>query len=366
MLLFIYFKMSKKKEMDIEYNNIKTKLTLPDKFSEFKELCIQTFYISELRSLKMNFCYVDEDNDEVKLDEDSYEEDDARKAKFWKLLIGKIQNKKTIDPEKKEKSRKDFIAQKEALIGEAKLYKEKLFEECNKIIEVKIKQKNEEHKNDIQKIKDEYAKNLKEFKDLVDKKTKEILGKLSENTMNVYIEKSQYIEKNVIENMSKKLGEFKESRKDFEVNIDEIGNNINDTSQNVKECKEIFQDIVKESKSNFLKFIIYDVNLENNTNDLKNGINFTIKISKFEDTDINNSFLRIQTSDKTYHEDIKIDLSDVLKEQKQKEITFNPQITKAQEYLFNMVLFNQKNIISNVARLIINVNELGSNDDLLS
>jgi hypothetical protein len=30
--------MSEKKEMDIEYNNIKTKLSLPDKFSEFKEL----------------------------------------------------------------------------------------------------------------------------------------------------------------------------------------------------------------------------------------------------------------------------------------------------------------------------------------
>jgi hypothetical protein len=41
----------------------------------------------------MNFCYVDEDNDDVKLDEDSYEGSDARKAKFWKLSIGEKKKK---------------------------------------------------------------------------------------------------------------------------------------------------------------------------------------------------------------------------------------------------------------------------------
>lgn len=365
MLLFIYFKMSKKKEMDIEYNNIKTKLSLPDNFSEFKELCIQTFYISELRSQKMNFFYVDEENDDVKLDQDSYEKDDARKAKLWKLFIGENKRKKTIDTQKKEKIIKDFITKKEALIGEAKLYKEKLFDECSKIIEMKIKQKNEEHKKDIQKIKDEYAKNLKEFKDLIDKKTKENLGKISDKAIKVYTEKSQYIDKSVLETMSDKLGEFKDNKKDLEVNIGEIGNNINETSQNLKECKEIFNDIVKESKSNFLKFIIYDVNIKNNINELKNGINFKIKIRKFENTDINNSFLRIQSSDKSYHEDIKIDLNDVLKEEKEKEITFNPQINDEKDYLFNMALFNKNNIISNVAKLVLNAIELGSTSDLI-
>jgi hypothetical protein len=357
--------MSEKKEMDIEYNNIKTKLSLPDKFSEFKELCFQTFYISELRSQKIHFYYVDEDNDYVNLDEKSYENEDARKAEFWKLSIGEIKKDNSSNTKKNDQSIKEFIAQKEALLQEAKLYKEKLFGECNRIIEEKIKKKNEEHKNNIQKIKDEYTKNLKEFKDLVNKKTKEMLGKISENAMNVYIEKSQYIDKNVIENMSKKLGEFKESKKDFEVNISEIGNNINDTCQNVKECKEIFKDIVKESKSNFLKFIIYDANIKINSNELKNDIQFKIKIRKFEETDINNSFLRIQSSDKTYYKDIKIDLSDILKGEKEKEITFNPQIDKIKDYLFNMVLFNKNNIISNVARLTITVIEVGSSAYLL-
>ena len=350
--------------MDIEYNDIKTKLSLPDEFSEFKELCFQTFYISELRSQKIHFYYVDEDNDDVNLDEKSYEDEDARKAEFWKLSIGEIKKDNT---KKNEQSIKEFIAQKEALLQEAKLYKEKLFGECSRIIEEKIKKKNEEHKNNIQKIKDEYSKNLKEFKDLVNQKTKEILGKISENAMNVYIEKSQYIDKNVIENMSNKLGEFKENKKDFEVNISEIGDNINVTSQNVKDCKEIFKDIVKESKSNFLKFIIYDANIKINSNELKNDIQFKIKIRKFEETDINNSFLRIQSSDKTYYKDIKIDLSDILKgeKEKEKEINFNPQIDKIKDYLFNMVLFNKNNIISNVARLTITVIEVGSSAYLL-
>jgi hypothetical protein len=349
--------MSEKKEMDIEYNNIKTKLSLPDKFSEFKELCIQTFYISELRSQKMNFCYVDEDNDDVKLDEDSYEGSDARKAKFWKLSIGD-KKKNSSNSKKDDQSKKEFIAQKEKLIGEAKLYKEKLFGECSRIIEEKIKQKNEEHKNNIQKIKDQFEKNLKEFKNLVDKQTKEYLGKISENAMNVYIEKSQFIDKSVIDAMSMKLGEFEDSKKDLGINMEEIGKNLTDTTQNVKDCKEIFQDIVKESK--FLKFIINEAKITNNIIDLKNGVKFKIKIKRLGDIKTNNSFLRIQNSEDKKYEDIKIDLKEELKEEKEIEITFNPHITEIKEYLFNMVLINDKNIISNIARLIINVHEPGS------
>jgi len=356
--------MSEKKEMNIEYNNIKTKISLPGKFSEFKELCIKTFYISELRSQKMNLYYLDEDGDQVPLDENSYE--DARNAEFWKLVIDDKKGKNPKNSGDSQKKKQGFIAQKEKLIREAKLYKEKLFGECSRIIEDKIKQKNETHKIDIQKIKDEYAKKLKEFKNLIDNQVKELLGKISESTMKIYMEKSQYIDNKVIEDMSKKLGEFEDNKKDFDVNMGEMGDNINNTNQDVKECKEIFKDIVNQSKSNFLKYIINNVEIENNINALKGEINFKIKIKKFDDSDISNSFLRIKSSDKNNYEDIKIDLSDVSTEDTEKEITFNPNITEIKKHLFFMVLFNNKNIISNVSKLIINANELGSNDDLFS
>ena len=349
--------------MNIEYNNIKTKISLPGKFSEFKELCIKTFYISELRSQKMNLYYLDEDGDQVPLDENSYE--DARNAKFWILVIDDKKGKNPKNPVDSQKIKQGFIAKKEELIREAKLYKEKLFGECSRIIEDKIKKKNEDHKKDIQSIKDEYAKKLKEFKNLVDNQIKQLLGKISESTMKIYIEKSQLIDNSVLEDMSKKLGKFEDNKNGLDVNMGEIGDNINNTNQDVKECKEIFKDIVNQSKSNFLKYIIYDAEIENNINDLKDKINLKLKIKKFDDTDISNSFLRIKSSDKNNYEDIKIDLSDVSAEDTEKEITFNSNITEIKKYLFFMVLFNNKNIISNVSNLIIKVNEVGSNDDLL-
>ena len=348
--------------MNIEYNNIKTKISLPSKFSEFKELCIQTFYISELRSQRMDFYYIDDENDEMHLDENSYE--DARNAEFWKLVIDDKKGKNPKNSGDSLKKKQGFITQKEELIREAKLYKEKLFEECSRIIEDKIKQKNETHKKDIQKIKDEYAKKLKDFKNLVDNQVKALLGKISESTMKIYMEKSQLLDNNVIEEMSKKLGKFEDNKNDLNVNMGEIGDNINNNNQDVKECKEIFKDIVNQSKSNFLKYIIDDAEIKNNINELKNGINFKIKIKKFDNTNISNSFLRIKSLDKNNFEDIKIDLNDVSTEDTEKEITFNPKITEAKKYLFYMVLINNKNIISNLSKLVINAIELGSNDDL--
>ena len=306
--------------MDIEYNKIKTKLSLPEKFSEFKKLCIQKFYISELRSQKMIFYYVDEDNDNVNLDENSYKNEDARKAKFWKLLIEENKRKISSNSTKKDHSKKEFIAQKEALMEEAKLYKEKIFGECSKIIEIKIKQKNEEHKKDIQTIKDAYAKCLKDFKNLVDNKIKELIDKISENTMEVYMEKSKYINKKFMEIISKKLGEFEDYKKDLEVNMGEIGNNINDTYINVKECCDIFQDIILNPLLKISNFIIFDTIIENNIDDLKNDITFEIKIRKFLNTHINNSFLRILSTDLKKYEDIKIDLSDIHKKYTEKKL----------------------------------------------
>lgn len=352
--------MSTKKEMDIEYNNIKTKLSIPDKFSEFKELCIKTFYISELRSQKMEFFYIDEDNEYVMLDEGSYEEEDAKKAKFWKLSI---KGESTGPKKKNENSSKNILAQKKALLDEAKLYKEKLFEKCNSILEEKIKEKNEQHKNNIQKIKDEFSKNLKDFKNSLDKQTKEYLGKISENALNIYMEKSKLIGKDVIDNMTKNLGEFKD---DDELNIGEIGTNINDTNANVKDCKDLFQNIVKESQH--LKFIIDNVVITNNLNELK-SITFKLKIRKFSEAPIENSFIRILSKEDNKYEDIKIDLNDLDKDAKEKEITFNPQISKNKNYLFVMALLNKNNnnefnIISNPSKLTINVVEIGSNNDL--
>ena len=346
--------------MDIEYNKRKTKLSLPNKFSEFKELCIQTFYISESRSRKMNFYYVDEDNDIVNLDENSYENEDARKAKFWKLLIEEKKRKSSSNSKENKHSKKDFIAQKEALIKEAKLYKEKIFGECNRIIEIKIKQKNEEHKKDIQIIKDQYEKSLK----YLDNKLKEVLNKISERFIQFYTEKSQLIEKYVIKTMSNKLGEFEDCKKLFEVNMGEIGDNINDAYINVKECIDILCDTFLKSRFYLPKYIIYDTEIENNINELQNNARFKMKIRKFSNTVINNSFLRIQSSDNEQYEDIKIDLSYIYYEETETEITFNPNISEIKKYFFNMALFNGNNIISNVAILIINVQALNSNDDL--
>ena len=76
----------------------------------------------------------------------------------------------------------------------------------------------------------------------LDNKLKEVLNKISERFIQFYTEKSQLIEKYVIKTMSNKLGEFEDCKKLFEVNMGEIGDNINDAYINVKECIDILYD----------------------------------------------------------------------------------------------------------------------------
>ena len=65
-------------EKEILYNGIKTKLSIPKSFQEFKDLCIQTFYISKQRSEKMTFKYY-----EVVINDESFGKDDCKNSKFW-------------------------------------------------------------------------------------------------------------------------------------------------------------------------------------------------------------------------------------------------------------------------------------------
>ena len=65
--------------MEIEFLNQKIKLSLPKKYSEFIELCKQTFYISEERSKNLSFSYI-ENGEETAMEEDDYANRDSLKA----------------------------------------------------------------------------------------------------------------------------------------------------------------------------------------------------------------------------------------------------------------------------------------------
>lgn len=357
--------------MEMEYNNHKKKLSLPKNFSEFKELCIQTFYISKLRSEKMCFFYYDEDNDENQINDENYNSDDSLKATYWKLIIKEEdeeeETESQLDSKEIEDAKRELIVKKEKLVEELKNYKKKYFEKCNEIIKTRIEEKNKIHKENIQKIKDDYINNLKEFKKEIDEQRKAILEKLSENTLNVYMEKVKLIEQGVLENMREPL---KKLSSDIEEDLDvpkikEIGENIEIMKDNINECKEVFQKKLVDSQVLMIYKIDEKIEIKKQINEL-NKLEFNLNITNLKKDKISSEkfFLEINR-EKGDSELIPIDLSDIeINHSKEKKIEFNPNIKELGEFIFKISIVLNNCQISNTSILILNVNELGSNFDL--
>jgi len=76
-----------KSEIEIEYFDRKTKVSLPKEYSDFIKLCKETFYLSESRSKDMSIIYYDDEEDEIPIDEDEYNNKNARNSSFWILKL---------------------------------------------------------------------------------------------------------------------------------------------------------------------------------------------------------------------------------------------------------------------------------------
>jgi F0F1-type ATP synthase membrane subunit b/b' len=344
-------------EKEILYNGTKTKLAIPQSFQEFKELCIQTFYISKQRRENMVFKYYDEDNDEVNINDKSFGKDDCKKSKFWKLSIMEDSSGGSSDAEELEKIKKECISKKSEMLREAKLYKQKLLDECKSIIELKIKEKNKQHQDDLKKAKEGYASALKELKSKIDEQTKNLLEKISERIMNKYLENVKLVDEGVKSQLNEKIDELVNySKQRFEeINIRSIGLLINQFKYNLEDiCKgngkfypfliedEIIKEIDSPNEKFSFKFNVLNQNAENTKDEFE---------------------LEITPNDK-----IKLDLSDVEKgEIKLKSINLDKTLHELDKNSFTLKIINKDTQVSNELKLTFKIKNpeiIGTNEYL--
>ena len=337
-------------EKEILYNNQKTILSIPQSFQEFKELCIQTFYISKQRSENMVFKYYDEDKDVIIINSESFGKDDCKKAKFWILSIDD-------NTEDLEKIKKECLSRKSKMLKEANLYKQKLLEECKPIIESKINEKNKQHQDDLKMAKENYVNSLKEFKSLIDQNTKNVLAKISEKLMSKYLENVKKVDEGVKSQLNEKIDELIEySKKSFDdTDMRKIGIIINQFKENLDAIlkgkeelpflieNEIIKDVDSLNEKFSISIIVLNQNVENTNDDFE---------------------LEITPNDK-----IKLDLSGLkIGEFKLVSINLEKKIQEFEKGFFTLKIFNKNNQISNDLKLTFqlrNPEVLGTNEDML-
>jgi len=353
------------KEIEIDYLNKKTKILLPEKYSDFIESCKKTFFISESRSQLMEFSYEDEGGESYSIDEDEYNNRDSIKAKYWILKINEDEEEEEKDNNKNIKEQ--ILRMKKDIIKEVRRKKEKIFEEYNKKLKEKIKIRNEELQKNINKIKEEYINNLKQFKQELKEQNKKSIDEISDKLIKLY--------ENNLSNIGQSLkSELKSEVKDTgkicqseleEICSKDIEEEINNMNSNIKECKDYFNLKLNESK-----LINAQVEINKNKNvkiNLNEPVKFDLNIKNKTSKNLKEKYLleiRGVDDDKLYN--VNLDLSDIEPHQeKSKEIIFKPNLNIGKhEFILNVVK-DINNSISNDCILTLEIVEQGSMLDLI-
>ena len=353
--------------MEIDYLNRKTKVTLPREYDDFLELLKETFYISDTRMQNLSITYLDDDNEEITIDEDEYTNEDSRKAKFWKLIIEEGEDT-DIDI---TSIKKQLNSKKQKLIEQVKLYKDNLYEECNKIIEDGIKKRNEVQQENINKIKNEYLKELEKIKKDFNSQINSNLDLFSKNIKNVYKNKLDLIEQTVKENLETSKKELeKHINKDLDdINLKEIDKEIDNMKENIDNCIQTFNEKITESKT-FNAICQIDENISDSKvyAKSKSGVKFGLNIKNNTDKKLTGKYnLELRGFENNYEKyEVELSLSNIEpKDKKEKKITFKPSLKKEGRYKFICTIKENNKIISNECILNFTYNSIGSMNDLI-
>lgn len=350
--------MADKREMEIDYLNRKTKVTLPEKYSDFLELCKQTFYISESRSQNMFFYYYEEEV-EIPIDEEEYKNPDSRKSECWKLVIEEEEDDIVgIDLNQLENELK---LKKNQIINQTKKFKEDLFKNLAEKVKEEIIKRNEKHQEKIQKVKDEYINNLVEFRKQLNKQNEEFLNKISDTLLDVYQKNMLLIDEAVKDNIKgqmKTLGD--NCKKDLEdLDLNDIGKVNFEIKKNIQTCIDKFNKMMNDKVINMCL-----ISAKETKSNLKNEIDFQLNVKNLDNKNFNGKYtLEIRKDKEKYN--VPVDLSDINpKEEKVIEVHFKPLKKKKGEHYFDLEIKENDKSISNKSKLKLTLIEIGDNDDL--
>ena len=356
--------MSSKKEITIDYLDRKTKVLLPEKYSDFIKLCKETFYISESRSENMCLKYIDEEGDENDLDENEYTNDNVRNCSCWKLIL----NDNDSEPDEVNDTKEELITLKQKILKKAKDYKSKKLKEFNEKIEKEIQKRNDAHKKNIEALNNVYKTKIINFKEEINEMIKKSLKDISEKIMNSYNTNMELADNEIKKNLKdliKNVGNECENELN-KVNVGDIGEEIEVMKQSVGNCMNEFNDVYNKSK-NLNAICEIDKNIEQTCQISNKGVNFKLNIKNNTKQQLKGHYILDIRGFEGINENyqINLDLSDINpNEGKSKEISFNPYIKKEGRDKFTLYIKENNIIISNESELTLILNELGSMNEI--
>ena len=356
---------SKKDEMEVEFLNQKIKLSLPKQYSEFVELCKQTFYISDERSKNLSFSYI-ENGEDTPMEEDEYANSDSLKADYWVLSTNEDEEGDGEDKDMVSLAKDELKNKKKELLNEAKKFKKDLYDNYSKIIAEKIKEKNKVHEENIKKIKEDFVKHLKEIENEMNESLNKIIKEtLPKKVMNKYEESIKTINNGVKELLIPKINELNlELKKELtQINTNDINQGMNLLRSSIQNCQGVFMSKIKEAEC----CVIQKVEMQINSNGIKDGITFQLPIKKTKNVQLpNNCVLEINDDDDGDYQ-VDINLSAIKYNHEEKiEVSFNPKNIETGGHIFTLRIKQGNNNISNESELVLTITQVGDNDDLFA
>lgn len=356
--------MSSKKEITIDYLDRKTKVLLPEKYSDFIELCKKTFYISDSRSEYMCLKYIDEEGDENDLEENDYENEKVRNNPCWKLII----NDNDSEPDEVNNTKEELISIKKKILKKAKDYKLKKLKEYNEIIEKEIQKRNDAHKKNIKELKDKYKSEINDWKTEINSIIKKSLEDISQKIMNSYNTNIELVDneiKNNLKELIKNAGDECEEELN-KVNVEDIGEAIDVMKESVGNCMNEFKEAYNKS-NNYNAICEIDKTIEEKCQISKKGVDFKLNVKNKTKQNLKGNYILDIRGSEGINENyqVNLDLSDInSNEVKTKIISFNPNIEREGRYKFTLFIKENINIISNESELTLVLNELGSMNEM--
>jgi hypothetical protein len=343
-------------EIEIEYMKRKTKISLPENYEDFRNLIKKTFFITDKRLETMFVQYNDEDNDVITLDSGNYSAD-ARKAKILFL-------KEEEPSEPKGNINLDELKnQKIDLENKIENYKKQYIEHCSKVIEEGIKKRIEDHKENKLKIKKKYLSYLNSFKEKMKTEIGKLIKELKEVILKTYDDNLKVVEDNKKEAIKKSIDEFKTNfSESFDKNNqEEISKQIEDLQKKINDAKFIFLEKSRESKASVgVPFIIQEKELRIQVNSINKEVKFKLNIKKRDPKKkISKAILDLTSDSERKEIEVKLTEPSI-------NVTFTPKLLKQGDNIYEYILKENEENISNPGKLTIVYSQMGDNEDIFN
>ena len=226
--------------VEIIYLDWNEKIKKCSSYKEFLSELIYHFYLSQSEESRIELFYFDDEED---LNNISNEEDYNQSLNYphpkYLLKIQEIK-KKEIDI---NESCNKLLSQKEKILNQINDYKKKLVEHCSKIIQQKLKEKDEQLEKEINNLEKFYQESLDKFKDNIKSDTENVLAKIKENFVKLLNEKTKEYDTNIKEDLNTELEKISEK---FIEEIDQI--KIEDMQKEQENMYSLLQESTKTFK----------------------------------------------------------------------------------------------------------------------